>query len=55
MSLLIFTALDKAMSASWKTDQKMSLSERSEFRQFPVSRDALIVPTRSDGTRSVKS
>ncbi|MFZ6691767.1 hypothetical protein ACO0K1_08220 [Undibacterium sp. SXout20W] len=33
----------------------MSLSERSEFRHFPVLRDAQIVPTRSDGTRRAKS
>ncbi|MFZ6690939.1 hypothetical protein ACO0K1_04010 [Undibacterium sp. SXout20W] len=33
----------------------MSLSERSEFRHFPVFRDAQIVPTRSDGTRRAKS
>jgi len=31
------------------------LSERSEFRYFPVLRDAQIVPTRSDGTRRAKS
>ncbi|MFZ6691765.1 hypothetical protein ACO0K1_08210 [Undibacterium sp. SXout20W] len=33
----------------------MSLSERSEFRHFPVFREAQIVPTRSDGTRRAKS
>ncbi|MFZ6691704.1 hypothetical protein ACO0K1_07880 [Undibacterium sp. SXout20W] len=33
----------------------MSLSERSEFRHFPVLRDAQIVLTRSDGTRRAKS
>ncbi|MFZ6692897.1 hypothetical protein ACO0K1_14030 [Undibacterium sp. SXout20W] len=33
----------------------MSLSERSEFRHFPVLRAAQIVPTRSDGTRRAKS
>ena len=33
----------------------MWLSERSEFRHFPVLRDAQIMPTRSDGTRRAKS
>ncbi|WP_423024506.1 hypothetical protein [Undibacterium sp. SXout20W] len=48
-------ALDKAICASRKTDQKVSLSERSEFRHFPVFREAQIVPTRSDGTRRAQS
>ncbi|MFZ6687278.1 hypothetical protein ACO0K0_05985 [Undibacterium sp. SXout11W] len=53
---MTFTALDKAICASRKkADQKVSLSERSELRYFPVLRDAQIVPTRSDGTRRAKS
>jgi len=37
----------------WK--KKVLLSERSEFQHFPIFRDAQIVPTRSDGTRSATS
>ncbi|MFZ6690391.1 hypothetical protein ACO0K1_01255 [Undibacterium sp. SXout20W] len=36
-------------------EKKASLSERSEFRRFPIFCDAQIVPTRSDGTRRAKS
>ncbi|MFZ6753751.1 hypothetical protein ACO0KY_10310 [Undibacterium sp. Dicai25W] len=55
ISILPVTALYKAICASQKMEKKASLSERSEFRRFPIFCDAQIVPTRSDGTRRAKS